>query len=210
MLGDLAELAPSIPHRSIRIFNEDFRETILGKNSIGSVLTSPPYLNRLDYVISHLAPLTLLCDILDFDLDDLRKRMIGTTKIVHKGEPSEVWGTTCLGTLERIAQHPSKASSSYYYWTYFKYFEDAFRMLTNLKTFSVSGANGALVVQNSYYKELVIDLPKILVEMANSTGIEARVKRSEVVRTHMGSLSPHQIRYVPTKVLEECVIGLSF
>jgi hypothetical protein len=106
--------------------------------------------------------------------------------------------------------HPSKASDTYYYWNYSRYFSDICQVLTNLKRLARKKARGAMVVQNSFYKELVVATPTIIVEMAEQLGFRSRVARREIVRSHIGVLSPRQTRYVPRKVLEECVLRFEF
>jgi len=135
--------------------------------------------------------------------------MIGTTKIVGKGMPPSVdWGSICLEVLGKIEGHPSKASGSYYYWNFCKYFQDLFEWLGGLKKICKIGARGLVVVQNSYYKSVAIPVAEILMEMSGKIGISMKVVKREAVRTHLGTISPRQMNYVPKKVLEESVILL--
>jgi hypothetical protein len=136
--------------------------------------------------------------------------MMGTTKVSEKGSVSERWGKTCLAFLEEVLHHHSKASAAYYYWNYYKYFKDFYLSLENLKRLVSPRGEGALVIQNSYYKEIPIPIPQIVIEMAGGLGISARVARSQIIRAHIGSISPRQARYVPRKILEECVVALNF
>jgi hypothetical protein len=92
--------ASSIDRNGIKIINTDFNSDQL-KGAFDFCLTSPPYLNRLDYVVAHLPELAVLQLITSVDIERLRSAMIGTTKIVAKDEsPVPVdWGPTCLQTL---------------------------------------------------------------------------------------------------------------
>jgi hypothetical protein len=210
MLHDLEELRQTLPERDVRVLNEDFRHTSLRARSFDILLTSPPYLNRLDYVIKHIAPLTILTGLLPFSMESLRREMMGTTKIVEKGEVRDAWGSLCSGFMDAVQRHPSKDSATYYFWTYYRYFKDLDRTLLNLVRLARRSAKGALVIQNSFYKEIVVPTPEILVQMAASLGIRASIVRTENVRAHLGTLSPRQTRYVPRKVLKECVVLLEF
>ena len=70
-----------------------------------------------------------------------------------------------------MKRHPSKASSGYYYKTHLDYFDKMERSLSRLvKSLKVKGS-AVLVVQDSYYKDLHNDLPKIIAEMANAAGL---------------------------------------
>jgi hypothetical protein len=136
--------------------------------------------------------------------------MMGTTKIVEKGEVSRTWGRRCLEFMDQVLHHPSKDSATYYFWTYYKYFKDLYTALQNLVALANSRAVGAMVIQNSFYKDIVVPAPEIVVDMARGLGIQASIVRTEVVRAHLGTLSPRQTRYVPKKVLKECVVLLEF
>jgi len=93
--------ASSIDRNGIKIINTDFNSDQL-TGAFDFCLTSPPYLNRLDYVVAHLPELAVLQLITSVDIERLRSAMIGTTKIVAKDEsPVPVdWGPTCLQTLK--------------------------------------------------------------------------------------------------------------
>jgi hypothetical protein len=207
MLGDLAALQGSLQRPRVKIINADVRLWMPSAKSIDIVITSPPYLNRLDYVVHHLGPLSLYAALMHFDLNDLRKQMVGTTKIVGKEDESREWGPLCRNTLKAIAAHPSHASATYYYWNFHQYFKDMHVVFQKLSYACKSGARGVLVAQNSFYKEMEIRLPDILVEIAVESKVAARIVRREVIRSHMGRFSPRQL---PGKQLDEAVLLLEF
>lgn len=84
------------------IVNVDVRDYI-SNEKYDICLTSPPYLNRLDYVVAHIPELTVLNVFLKFSIPDLKSMMIGTTKINEKnyGEPPSVWGRYCNEVLKK-------------------------------------------------------------------------------------------------------------
>jgi hypothetical protein len=210
MLDTLVVLAPSVSRRRVRVYSEDIRHTSLASACADIVITSPPYLNRLDYVVSHLAPLTMLAGLLPISLETLRRNMIGTTKIVERGRVSKAWGKSCLAFLETVAEHPSKASATYYYWNYYKYFKDLYMTFSELKRLVRRGGRGAYVIQNSFYKDIAVPTPNVIVEIARNHGIDATLVKTEVVRGHMGNMSPRQNKYTGQKVLQECIVTLEF
>jgi DNA methylase len=207
MLRDTRSLNGSLEGRGVRIINTDVRSWRPRPASVDIVITSPPYLNRLDYVVHHLAPLSLYGALMQIDLEKMRKLMVGTTKIVGKEDESSEWGPLCRETLSAIAAHPSHASATYYYWNFHQYFRDMYSVFRKLLHACKSGARGVLVAQNSFYKEMEIRLPEILVEIATDSKVSARIVRQEVVRSHMGRFSPRQF---PGKQLKEAVLLLEF
>ncbi len=198
-------------NRESRFLITDAKNIPIEDKSIDFVLTSPPYLNRLDYIVDHLAALAMLSGFKEIGIEDLRRRMIGTTKIqIKTGSPHGQWGTLCLNLLKNIKNHPSKASESYYYWTYFQYFMDIYEIMKELTRKCKKGAVGLFVLQNSYYKELNIPTAEILCEMADNLNVSGKIIRNENVNNYMGTLSPSQRKNAPQKKLNEKVIKLTF
>jgi hypothetical protein len=64
---------------------------------------------------------------------DLRRRLIGSST-VPRVAPKETdgWGHTCLTFIERVKNHQSKASSTYYYKNHLQYFDGLHKSLAEL------------------------------------------------------------------------------
>lgn len=196
--------------RRVRITCDDTLKHVLPDNSVDAVLTSPPYLNRLDYVINHLPQLMLLSGMHPVNIEILRNRMTGTTKIVSKSSLDPLAGNTCRKLLEQIRGHHSHASKNYYYHIYVQYFNDMVKVFQNLKRQCKRGARGILVMQTSYYKEILVDSITVFQEMAANIGFTIHPLAKEEVANHYGNLSPAQMRYVPGKRLHEFLLHLQF
>lgn len=78
------------------------------------------------------------------------------------------WGKLCLETVASIHNHESKASKTYYRRTYVQYFHALYESLKEINRVLKRDGKCAFVVQNSYYKEVYIDLGTIVREMADS------------------------------------------
>lgn len=137
-----------------------------------AIITSPPYLTRLDYVKATLPELTLLAHLSSgINPTRLRETMMGSPLVgQHKPRSSANWGKTSLDLLQQIQTHQSKASSGYYLRFYLQYLNRLHRSLAHLLRAAGPKAKIAMVVQPSYYKELYIDLPLITCEMAENLG----------------------------------------
>lgn len=141
----------------------------LSNNSVNAIITSPPYCTRIDYVIATLPELTLLGFTLDKEIKNLRNQMIGTPTISKKDlELKNEWGTTCSEFLKSVGNHQSKASNSYYYKNYLQYFHSTYNSLTEINRTLKKLGYCILVLQDSYYKELHLDLIQIISEMGYS------------------------------------------
>lgn len=208
MIADLDVLREEVLSRDIYLINGDFTQLDLDFNGrkVNRFVTSPPYLNRLDYIVKHLPNLLLLTGLIDIDFEKLRKRMIGTPKIVDKANFPAKWGSLCIDTLKKIQDHKSYASSSYYIWTYSQYFGATFQSLEKIRTIADKGAGGIVVVQDSFYKDLRIPLSDIIVEMMMKVGFQARIVNKDIVKSHMKHLDPRQFLLVKNKTLREDAI----
>jgi hypothetical protein len=110
---------------------------------------------------------------------ELRESLMGTTTVPKALTPPESsWGTTCASFLEAVHQHPSKASSTYYYKQHLQYFHSIYTSLSELSRVVKVGGVCAIVVQDSHYKELRNPLPEIFLEMAKSLGF-THTRRSD-------------------------------
>ena len=196
-----------LPRGTTKVVNDDFASSRV-RGLFDFCLTSPPYLNRLDYVVAHLPELSILKYVAPVDIERLRSAMIGTTKIVQKDNspiPTE-WGSSCRVTLEKVWNHQAYASRRYYYYTYRQYFARLYASLGKLTKHLRKNAQGAIVIQNSFYKDLKISTPNIASEMLQSMDWQSKIVRTEYVKAHMGRMSPEQATYAPNKTLGEAVI----
>lgn len=143
----------------------------IADRSVQLVVTSPPYCTRIDYVIKTAPELAVLGLGNGLELRSLRDKMIGTPTIADS-QPAcrEEWGSTCGRLLRIISDHRSRASRSYYLKTYLQYFDALFRSLTEIDRTLDRPGECFVVVQDSYYKEMRVDLARITTEMAYCLG----------------------------------------
>lgn len=146
----------------------------ISMNSINAIISSPPYCTRIDYAISTRPELAIL-GFSEQDVDVLRRKMIGTPKISPElpGIDS-IWGLTCLEFINKVAEHGSKAAKSYYYKHFLQYFNGINKSILELDRVLKKDGICILVLQDSYFKDVHNDLPKIFAEMAQN--IEWKMK----------------------------------
>jgi SAM-dependent methyltransferase len=157
--------------RHPKLHTSNFLNFTAPRERFDVVLTSPPYLTRLDYVKATLPELMLLQRLRGINIDALREQMMGSPLVgLNAPTASALWGVTAHDLLTKVALHESKASSTYYLRFYLKYFSALKQSLTNLYSIVRPGGTVCLVVQTSHYKELFIDLPRIVVEIGINSG----------------------------------------
>jgi SAM-dependent methyltransferase len=163
----------------------------LRTGSVDFVLTSPPYCTRIDYAMATSAELSLLGFGPSSGFKELRRGLIGSVT-VPKAVPivSGTWGQTCLGFLQDLYGHDSKASATYYYKNHLQYFSSLSASVMEIGRALRPGGGCVLVVQDSYYKDLHNDLPVILAEMAAAGGLALKERNDFPLSRTMAGVNP--------------------
>lgn len=206
MLSDLSESSFRNGNMSLSAtINNNFLEVDFYKNSVDCIITSPPYLTRIDYAVSTKPEnLLLLKDIKKFNI--LRRNTIGTTVINHDYYNTDTpqWGKTCAIILGKIFQHPSYASKSYYHPNIYQYFDSMFESCLHLKSILKPQGECYFVVQNSFYKDININLAQIIVEMFDSIGLHGQIVKNFPVKKYMANINSNSRKY-KKKIIESII-----
>jgi DNA modification methylase len=138
--------------------------------SVDAVVTSPPYCTRIDYIAATRPELAVL-GYGHSDLRALRSAMVGTPTIAAETPSvSPEWGHAATSVISEIAGHTSKASGGYYRKYFVQYFDSLWESLGELRRVTRPGGPLVVVVQDSYYKDVHVDLPVIVSEMCENLG----------------------------------------
>ena len=184
------------------------RNLSICNNSIDAVITSPPYLTRIDYAMSTRPELLILSD--ENSLRTTREATMGAPVIVDKNIlANKVWGNYCNSILKNVEGHSSKAAKSYYHTNMLQYFRDAEESIREILRVLKSGSKALIVVQSSYFKELEIDLSKIYLEIAINLGADANIAFKEIVRGHMAHVNKKSNEYKSNKIFFESVVEIT-
>lgn len=165
--------------------------------SVASVITSPPYCTRIDYAVACKPELAVLGLPMGAEFRNMRNSMLGTPTII-KGTriaPRSDWGVTCLSVLNAVKAHQSKASSSYYIATLLQYFDQLFRSLAEAIRVLKKGGMIVIVLQDSFYKEVHIDLARIVEEMCSWLGAVPKTKQDFPAPVSMRSVNSRSRGY---------------
>ena len=174
--------------------------------SVDLIVTSPAYCTRIDYAVATAIELA----VLRFDEqlhDQLRRSLMGTSTVKAKaGTVNSAWGGTCGRFLDAMYNHPSKASRSYYFKNHLQYFESLYISISELSRVLKPQGSCALVVQDSFYKEVHNDVPAIVIEMANHVGMFIRRREDFAANRSMVGLNRHAKMYLKTRQNVESVL----
>lgn len=171
MLSNILPLESKTVEKNICLNMVSSQHLLLNDSCIDAVITSPPYCTRIDYAVATRLELAVIGIGDDFEFEQLRNQMIGTIKIVKEEitENSD-WGITATKFLNNVRNHQSKASQSYYLKQYLQYFNSIFISMSELNRVLKKNGTIVLVVQDSYYKDVHLDLPQIYIEMGEKIG----------------------------------------
>jgi tRNA G10 N-methylase Trm11 len=196
-----------VPHlANCKVSLSDTVSMKLAADSVDFVLTSPPYCTRIDYTAATRIELAVLAPLLKTAERALGRQMIGSTQVPNgEIEVDEGWGATCLSFLAALKAHPSKASSGYYYRTHLDYFDKMSRSMQRLAIALKAGGRAVLVVQDSYYKDIHNDLPKIIAEIGAHYGLTLSQKKAFHLRS-MSDINPGRRTYVRPSGATETVL----
>lgn len=178
----------------------------LPNESVDLIITSPPYCTRIDYAVSTSIELAVLRASAN-DFDTIRRSLMGTSTVSESGAPPEAgWGKTCSDFLNRVIEHPSKASKTYYFKNHRQYFNSLYSSIGELSRVLRLGGKAILVVQDSYYKEVRNDVALITTEMAEIAGLSLTLRKDFSADRSMSGLNGHAKKYRNNSKATESVL----
>lgn len=210
MAADLEAAEEGVNRTGSQIHLGDARKLPFSDNAIDLVVTSPPYCTRIDYVVNtsfELAALGIGNGQAAFD--HLRRDSMGTP-LTRRGADITLdsFPDGVARLLGAIQQHPSKASSSYYFKTYVQYFRDSMASLRELVRVLKPGGAAAFVVQSSYYKDLYVDLPELYVAMGQSLSMKASIVATYDVNRFLAQINSRSSAHRKSTSHREAVVVL--
>ncbi len=195
-LGSEAKRMPFAEKRKCVIDQASSGNLPLSSSSVDAVLSSPPYCTRIDYVRATLPELAVMHFPNGDSIRRLRDQMIGTPTISKTCFNNDrAWGRTCNRFLSNVESHPSKASSTYYLKYYRQYFSSAFASLREIDRVLKTSGQCVLVVQDSFYKDVLNDLPTIYCEMGRKIGWKLKQKIDFPVKRTLAGINPEVRQY---------------
>ncbi len=157
--------------KSVKLQIADASSLPLSDSSVDAIVSSPPYCTRIDYGVATRPELAAL-GYDDLAMDSLRRTMLGANTVPRELPPrSEEWGTEGLKLFDAVQSHTSRASRGYYDKWIAQYLQGLSVSLCEISRVMRPGARCALVVQDSFYKDVLIDLANITSEMAQIQGL---------------------------------------
>jgi SAM-dependent methyltransferase len=195
-----------LPRRQL-VLEADARELPVYDSVADLIVTSPPYLTRIDYAVTTAPELVFLGYGTKELFFGIRSSIMGSTCIVPRShEVRDTWGEACLATIEQVRSHSSKASATYYFKTFVQYFQDAEALIRECLRVLKPSHSAYLVVQDSWYKDVHVPLGRIYSEIAEVLGaVSAEIVSDEDVKSHLGLVNAGARRYKKGAISEQVV-----
>ncbi|MEX0781748.1 MAG: hypothetical protein WD557_03795 [Dehalococcoidia bacterium] len=151
-------------------------------------LSSPPYATRIDYVKSSLPELAIL-GLPPSEIEWLRTASTGTPVVRNAATTCSDLGPEATRLIREVATHPSHGSASYYGPWLRNYLGALDETLGAIDAAVKPGGAIALVVQDSYYKALKIDLQALVSESLEARGRRLTHRHDFEVRHSMARMN---------------------
>jgi hypothetical protein len=164
--------------------------------SVQAVIASPPYCTRIDYAVATKPEFAVLGCPLHSDFEALRHRMMGGPVVLREQpRPKNSWGPACLRLLSQVRTHRTKGSKNYYYKLFVQYYGSLHRSLQEIDRTLVPNGHCVLVVQDSHYKEIHVDVARYITEMALDMGWSLKQRLDFETQLVMARLNPKVQKY---------------
>ena len=192
-----------------RVHVGDARALSVPSTSVDLVFSSPPYCTRVDYVRQTGFELAALAGLTHATSRELRHTLMGTTTIRGVELQSAMPLPPGISELLRaIRTHQSHRSEAYYGRNIRQYFEDAALAVAEFSRVLRPGGKAVLVLQNSYYKEIEIELSRNYCELGEAVGLRSTVLARNPVRRTMTTINSRSRKYREERTYTEDVILL--
>ncbi len=155
------------PSGTARVERGDARElSNVGNKSIDTVITSPPYLNAIDYLRGHRLALIWLGHRLG-ELRRIRSSSIGAERAPEHRQNRKMFARIlkAMGNVEKLPDR--------YYWMVERYAEDLYRMVSEVARVLRLGGTATFVVGNSCLRGVFIRNAAGVAEAASMVGLTA-------------------------------------
>lgn len=150
------------------IVEKDALDIHLGSESVDLAVTSPPYINALDYARTHKLEYYWL-GYFDDSLVDLKKKFVGTEK-VYSGQYSSLHKTGMSDLdeiIERIYQSDKKRSYIVY-----KFYEDMEKNLEEIRRVLKPGSKYVMFIGSNQIKDITISNYRFIRKIAKGLGFD--------------------------------------
>ena len=157
------------------------------KRPVDTILTSPPYCNRLDYVRMY-APENYFLSNVGFPIS--YNSVIGTNivkdyKRKERDRKNITTKSEYLAELLEKIEEKSKKDTDYYMKYYVRYFANLFKTFQNLLNNISKNGRMYIVIQDNIHRGEIIEIDKALSDLFETLGYQSKIEK-QWNRHHLG------------------------
>ena len=162
-MADFAQVCDGLKYQNITVPNANALDTGLASEEIDLAITSPPYINAVDYPRTHQLEMYWLGFLGDGPLSKLKRTYIGTETVYkNEYENKKTSGISELDSLlERIYKQDPRRS-----YIVFKFFDDMERQLSETLRVLKPGGRYSIAIGNNVIRGIPINSHDILAQIA--------------------------------------------
>lgn len=204
MLADVQDAPPIDRSIQCKIVTGDAREACVPEGTVDCVISSPPYLNRNNYIAQQKAEMALLAMVTS---KDEYRRLVRRTLRSHVEADFPPGPPTCqFGEVNKIIDTLSLSQNNNPKIPHMiaGYFEDLAQVLMRIQRSLVKGGRAALVLGNSRWGGVVVPVDHIVLLLGERQGLRPR----SVLVTRMKGNSPQQMRRYGRIPVRESIVVL--
>jgi SAM-dependent methyltransferase len=161
----------------------DARAIPLDDNSVDLVITSPPYLNAIDYLRGHKLSLVWMGHQID-ELRELRSGNIGSERF-HSSSAAAPYRAMAEQVARGFADLPARDRAMLV-----QYFGDMDRVLAEINRILKRAGTAVIVVGNSTIRGIFINNSRMLTRLARGNGLRLVSARRRVLQENRRYLPP--------------------
>ena len=176
-------------------------------SSFDAAHTSPPYATRIDYVTNALVELAVL-GAGDDEVVDLRQLSTGGPVVrgIKRQPQQALTSQYAVDLLAVIGGHDSKGSSNYYMPWMSNYFHSLQAGVKETARVVREEAPIAMVVQDSHYKNVHIDLQRVVIEVMEAFGRDLVQRDDFAAKNHLARINPAAREHLEERASSESVL----
>ena len=205
MIEDVEAIRMPLPLSRCEIRIEDARSCGLASESVSAVISSPPYLNRNNYIVQQKAELALMSMV--NSPSEYRNLVHRTIRSHVEGRFNQGKAISEFPEIQAIVEALCLTENNNLKIPYMiaAYFDDLAEVFRELWRVMRPGSIGAFVVGNSRWGGVVVPVDHLLLKIAQNTGFQPE----RILITRLKGNSPQQMRQYGRIPVRESIIIFS-
>ncbi len=180
-------------------------EILSNQNSFDACLTSPPYATRIDYIKGSIPELAVL-GLSESAIATLRQQSTGTPVVRGVDRIEGRIPEKAQDLVEQVAGHQSHGSANYYAPWLRNYLTEIHTALELIAARVKPAGRIAIVVQDSYYKSVHIDLQQLVTASLAAAGRCIIARHDFSVRHSMSHMNSRARSHLPIRKHRESLL----